>query len=148
MLGKYQFRKQLRRCCSELKITGHQSILCESIFFRVELGKDPLARVTPMVIELINETTVDSHRVPARTFAPLQQRFLKEHVEFLLRTGVVQVSQSNVTSPIVLVRKQDRSWRMYIDLRWVNSKTKTMRCRYRNCKKYCRTWKGQNSSLL
>ena len=59
--------------------------------FRVELGRDPPARVPPMVIELIDETTVDTHRVPARTFAPLQQRFLQEHVEFLLRTGVIRV---------------------------------------------------------
>ena len=68
--------------------------------FRVELGRDPPARVPPMVIELIDETTVDAHRVPARTFAPLQQQFLQEHMEILLRTGVIQASASNATSPI------------------------------------------------
>ena len=90
-------------------------------------GNDPPANVPPMEIQLIDETKVDSHRVPARTFAPLQQRFLNEHVEFLLRIGVIKKSKSNITSPIVLVRKPDKSWRMCIDLRWVNSHTTTMR---------------------
>ena len=48
-------------------------------------------------------------------------------MEFLLRIGVIKKSKSNITSPIVLVRKPDKSWRMCIDLRWVNSHTTTMR---------------------
>ena len=94
--------------------------------FRLELGHDPPARVEPMVIELLDESGVAT-QPRARRFAPLQMEFLHQHVEMLLRMGVVRRGTGAHASPVVLVRKKDGTWRMCVDLRRINANTKPMR---------------------
>ena len=53
--------------------------------------------------------------------------FISEHVEMLVRLGVAKPSNSDFASPIVLARKKDGSWRLCVDLRLINSKTKPLR---------------------
>jgi hypothetical protein len=71
---------------------------------------------------------MDEARLPkrhaARRFSPLQQTFVNEHVEMLLRAGVATVSKSDCASGIVLVRKSDGTWRLCVDLRRINKLTK------------------------
>ena len=94
--------------------------------FRLELGNDPPARVEPMVIEMIEDDALTcSPR--ARRFAPLQMDFIADHVQLLLELGVAKPSNSDFASPIVLARKKDGNWRLCVDLRFVNSKTKPLR---------------------
>jgi hypothetical protein len=94
--------------------------------FRLELGKDPPANAEPLRIELIEDDSLS--RTPrAQRFAPLQMEFISEHVDMLVRLGVVKPSNSDFASPIVLARKKDGSWRLCVDLRLINSKTKPLR---------------------
>lgn len=44
-------------------------------------------------------------------------------VQELLESGVIKPSQSPLSSPIVMIKKKDGSWRMYIDYRQLNQHT-------------------------
>ena len=95
--------------------------------WRVELGADPPAAVLAMEVRLTNPEATPRRSFRARPLAPLQKEFLDRHVEVLLETGVLEHSQSSYVSPVVLARKPDDSWRMYINLRHVNSLTCPMK---------------------
>jgi transposase InsO family protein len=90
--------------------------------WRTKLGYDEPASVPPLTVELLDETKMPVNH-PARKYSPLQRKFLKEHVEELVRLGLARVSNSAWSSPVVLVRKKDGTWRMCIDLRGINSRT-------------------------
>lgn len=79
-------------------------------------------------------TNLISHDIPLIDDAPVRQRYrrippseyeaVKEHINQLLSTQVIQESSSPYASPIVLVRKKDGSLRMCVDYRQLNSKTR------------------------
>ena len=58
------------------------------------------------------------HRVP-----PTQLDVVKEHLEKLIKTGVIVPSRSDHASPIVLVRNKSGALRMCMDYRTLNAKT-------------------------
>ena len=60
---------------------------------------------------------------PYRRVPPTQLDEVKEHLEKLLRTGVIVPSRSDHASPIVLVRKKSGALRMCVDYRTLNAKT-------------------------
>ena len=60
---------------------------------------------------------------PYRRVPPTQLDEVKEHLEKLLRTGVIVPSRSDHASPIVLVRKQSGALLMCVDYRTLNAKT-------------------------
>ena len=91
--------------------------------FRIELGMDPPDRVLPLKIEPIDGLSPERRGGCPRIFALLQRQFIDEHLQSLLRIGVIKCS-TNEAAPIVLARKQYNRWRMCIDLRSINSKTK------------------------
>jgi hypothetical protein len=49
-----------------------------------------------------------------------QKTEIEKIVRDLLQSGVIRLSQSPFSSPILLVRKADGSWRMYMDYRALN----------------------------
>ena len=73
--------------------------------FRLELGMDPPAKVTPLRIELIDKSIPERRWGRLRTFAPLQRQFLDEHMKLLLKIWVIEKCNANEAALIVLVRK-------------------------------------------
>lgn len=74
------------------------------------------------------------HRIPllpgAQPFAIRPYRYspalkteIERQVADLLQKGIIQVSQSPFSSPVVLVRKKDLTWRMCVDYRRLNALT-------------------------
>lgn len=61
---------------------------------------------------------------PYRRIPPTQFEEVREHISGLLRKGVIHESSSSYASPVVLVRKADKSLRLCVDYRRLNSKTK------------------------
>ncbi|GFX55818.1 retrovirus-related Pol polyprotein from transposon 297 [Trichonephila clavipes] len=56
--------------------------------------------------------------------SPTERRIIHEEVQKRLDEGIVQPSESPWSSPVVLVRKKDGSWRFCVDYRKLNSVTK------------------------
>ena len=56
---------------------------------------------------------------------PLKQKYLQDEVKYLLENVFIEPSQSNYSSPCILVPKSNGTYRMCTDYRKVNSVTKT-----------------------
>ncbi|GFX09061.1 retrovirus-related Pol polyprotein from transposon 297 [Trichonephila clavipes] len=56
--------------------------------------------------------------------SPTERRIIHEEVQKMLDEGIVQPSESPWSSPVVLVRNKDGSWRFCVDYRKLNSVTK------------------------
>lgn len=54
---------------------------------------------------------------------PIQMDAIEQMMKELLETRVIRPSKSPFTSPIVMVKKKDESWRMCIDYRQLNKGT-------------------------
>ena len=59
---------------------------------------------------------------------PVQQHILKEEIKYLLENDFIEPSESEWSSPCILVPKPDGSFRMCTDYRIVNNYTKTDAC--------------------
>ena len=64
--------------------------------------------------------------VPPRRLSPAMQATVRETVRELLEAGVISPSESSYSSPVVLVRKKDGSWRFCVDYRALNKATVRM----------------------
>ena len=71
-------------------------------------------------IRVIDEIPVNK---PYRRIPPPQIVEVKEHIEALLKSGIIIESQSFYSSPVVVVRKKDGTIRLCIDYRELNAKT-------------------------
>ena len=71
-------------------------------------------------IDLVDDVPI---KEKARRIAPNIIDELREHIQMLLRMGVIEESVSPWSSPIVLVRKKSGELRMCVDYRKLNSKT-------------------------
>ena len=81
-------------------------------------------------------THLIKHDIPTGSEAPVHQRvrrlpqqqvpILREQIESLHRKGIIRPSRSDWASNILLVRKKDGTWRLCIDYRELNAKTKSV----------------------
>ncbi len=79
-------------------------------------------------------TNLIEHEIPLLDNAPIRQRYrrlppsqydlVKAHIQDLVEQGVVRVSCSPFSSPIVVVKKKDGSIRLCVDYRLLNAKTR------------------------
>jgi len=63
-------------------------------------------------------------RLPHRRVPPHLQQEVKEHLQKLVRQGIVRESNSPYASQAVIVRKADKSIRLCVDYRALNAKTR------------------------
>ncbi|KAL2086104.1 hypothetical protein ACEWY4_017163 [Coilia grayii] len=79
-------------------------------------------------------TSLVQHEIPLTDAAPIRQRYrrlppsqydvVKAHIGDLLERGVVRVSCSPYSSPIVVVQKKDGTIRLCVDYRQLNARTR------------------------
>ena len=62
-------------------------------------------------------------RQPTRRLGPEKEKEVSKQVQDLLGRGLIEPSHSAWSSPVVLVRKKDGSWRFCVDYRRLNSVT-------------------------
>ncbi|RWS25296.1 pol polyprotein-like protein, partial [Leptotrombidium deliense] len=72
-------------------------------------------------IELIDDKPV---RKNPYIYSFAQRKELQKQIEELIELGVVSPSRSPYASPVVLVKKADETYRMCVDLRFLNTKIK------------------------
>ena len=63
-------------------------------------------------------------KVPHRRIPPHQWQEVRDHIQTLLKQGVIRESSSPFASPVVIVRKKDGSMRLCVDYRALNNKTR------------------------
>ena len=82
-----------------------------------------------------SKTTLIEHDVDVGDFAPIKQHpyrvspmkkeLLDKEVQYMLKNDIIEESQSNWSSPCILVPKHDGGFRFCTDFRKVNDKTKS-----------------------
>lgn len=74
------------------------------------------------MIHLVDDTPVAQ---PYRHIPPNQFEEVREQISKLLRKGVIHESSSSYASPIMLVRKANRSLRLCVDYSKLNAETRS-----------------------
>ena len=90
--------------------------------FTPQQGKSQTKR--PTIKHRIN--TGDHPPISQRSYrvSPAERRIIREEVEKMLRDDIIQPSESPWSSPVVLVKKKDGTWRFCVDYRRLNRITK------------------------
>ena len=101
--------------CEQLKSVIHDYI---------ELFPDIPSRTDKIYHDVIVTDSKPIKQNPYR-MNPVKQNYLREEVKFLLENDFIEPSQSNYSSPCILVPKSDGTYRMCTDYRKVNAITKT-----------------------
>lgn len=83
-----------------------------------------LPAVAPGVQHAIYLTDPQPIKQMAYRQSPMKQQVVRDTIQGLLSRGLIEESNSPWSSPIVLVPKHDGTWRMCIDYRKVNSRTR------------------------
>ncbi|KAL5698643.1 hypothetical protein ACHQM5_029654 [Ranunculus cassubicifolius] len=78
----------------------------------------PPARPQDHVIKLKEGSEAISIR-PYR-YPHIQKTEIEKQITDMLATGIIQPSQSPFTSPVILIRKKDHTWRLCVDYRQLN----------------------------
>ena len=65
-----------------------------------------------------------SIRQPPRRLGLEKDKEVERQVADLVQRGMVEPADGAWSSPVVLVRKKDQSWRLCVDYRWLNAATR------------------------
>ena len=81
----------------------------------------------------LGHTKVTTHQIPTGDSQPIRvpayrtphhlKSVLKDHIDSMLDNGIISLSTSPWSSPVVLVRKKDGSYRFCVDFRKLNAVT-------------------------
>ena len=73
-------------------------------------------------VDVLDSAPIKQH--PYRV-SPMKKELLDKEVQYMLKNDIIEESQSNWSSPCILVPKHDSGFRYCTDFRKVNDKTKS-----------------------
>ena len=115
--------RNLKNKLSHLEPSQHEE-LKQLIHEYEHLFPDIPTRTDKIYHDVIVEDSKPIKQHPYR-MNPLKQKYLKDEVKYLLENDFIEPSQSNYSSPCILVSKSNGTYRMCKYYRKVNSVTKT-----------------------
>jgi len=92
---------------------------CQGIF--EEITELPPTREVDHKIPLKRE--VEAINVKPYRYPYLMKSEIEKQVEEMLKAGIIRPNNSPFSSPVILVKKKDGSWRFYVDYRALNKAT-------------------------
>ncbi|GMF50263.1 unnamed protein product [Phytophthora fragariaefolia] len=94
--------------------------------FRLSFGNYPPVRVPPLQVRLKEGARAVKDK--ARRYPPDHKRYLKQHIQELVRHGLVVENHRSrwASAPRIVVKKQPGEFRMIVDTRAVNALTEPM----------------------
>ncbi|XP_061347662.1 uncharacterized protein LOC133293140 [Gastrolobium bilobum] len=115
-----QVLPELQALQSTLDLTVWQVLVHYLSVFQTPHTLPPFRGMDPSIhlVEGAKPVNVRPYRFPHH-----QKSELEKQITELLSTGMIQPSRSSFSSPVLLVQKQDGSWRMCIDYRALNAIT-------------------------
>ena len=133
---------QVRERAAESSPLSPESLYCHISAPQSEFSKDPaLTQLLESFSDVFSEPTAlpafregFDHQIPLQSgsnpvnlrpyrYSSLQKDAIDEMLKEMLQQGIIQCSSSPYASPIVLVKKKDGSWRLYVDYRGLNNQT-------------------------
>lgn len=102
-------RQQLQLICDEFEVV-----------FREPTGLPPSRSHDHSIVLQAPETPIC---VRPYRYPHAQKAEIKRQIHELLKLGMIRPSTSSFSSPVILVRKKDNSWRMCVDYRALNKAT-------------------------
>lgn len=81
--------------------------------------------LTTLAVHDVEVSEADPIKQHPYRLSPLKLSHVKEELAYMEEIGAVEPGQSDWSSPVVLVPKPDKSWRLCIDYRKVNQVTRT-----------------------
>ncbi len=95
-----------------------EDITCLLYALQDVVAKDPKCpgqfSNTEMTIEL-NDPNVEPIKCNWKRYSPAEREIIREETQAMLDKGIIEYSDSPWCAPIVLVRKQDRTWRFCVN---------------------------------
>lgn len=88
---------------------------------RFSTHKYDLGLVPDELVDVKLKLTGPIPRCKERKKGPLQEKIIREHIAEFLKYGILENSKASGASPVSLVPKSDKSWRVVIDYRWLNA---------------------------
>ncbi|KAH7462617.1 Retrovirus-related Pol polyprotein from transposon 297 [Phytophthora ramorum] len=94
--------------------------------FRLSFGDDPPVRVPPLRVHL--KEGARPVKAKARRYPPDHKRYLEEHIEELVRHGLVKKNHRSrwASAPRIVAKRKPGEYRMTVDTRAVNALTEPM----------------------
>lgn len=128
--GSYEKKKQLITSPLQLNINEDLSSFDRQKFIDFLGGNLNIFNPHPpsflnQGIEPFNIQTTTEHPVtkPPYRKSPAERSIIDEYVKQMLDDGIIQPSTSQWASPVILVRKKKKGWRLCIDYRQLNDVT-------------------------